>query len=538
MSVSGIIKRIILGILGLAVIYAGGLCAMLDRAPFFRSFVFELGDEIGELSPDFFATENVSRHDMLKTVSFDQTFAPDTVGHYSFIYSYRGYEETVSLKIEDTTPPVLKLTDFKTNPGYVPDQNDFITEITELSKYKTEMILPEELGYENEILFRVTDEFENSTEGTAHLYVDWMKSIFIELGDKITAADILYDPADAEFVDPALIEEINNSPAGAYTITATAKGRENTSNIVVNDTTPPELELKPISVFPDETVTIDDFVKSSFDLSGTVTFAYEGTEPDMTKLDEQQIIKITATDLSGNKTTEETVFVVSERHDVLPPVFKGLKKMTVVRGSTPDYKKGVSATDDVDGKVEFKVDDSKVDINKIGKYTVTYTAVDFVGNKMTKTRTVEVIHNEQDTKDLVAEWSESIGDFDNRTEEALACRKLVMTVKYNHEWGGDDPIWYGFTERRGNCYVHALCLKAVLDLRGFETILIHVRDEYEPHYWVLVKLDGVWKHIDATPAGYHPKYELMNDKQRLETLVNYGTKTYRDWDFSAYPACP
>ena len=57
---------------------------------------------------------------------------------------------------------------------------------------------------------------------------------------------------------------------------------------------------------------------------------------------------------------------------------------------------------------------------------------------------------------------------------------------------------------------------------------------------MLIKLDGRWWHIDATPGPVHSKYSLMNDAQRYETLVRDidGEEVQRDWDRSKWPACP
>ena len=51
------------------------------------------------------------------------------------------------------------------------------------------------------------------------------------------------------------------------------------------------------------------------------------------------------------------------------------------------------------------------------------------------------------------------------------------------------------------------------------------------HYWLIVKINGQWKHIDPTPSRLHGKYSLMNDEQRLSTLSG------RKWDTSQWPAC-
>ena len=103
------------------------------------------------------------------------------------------------------------------------------------------------------------------------------------------------------------------------------------------------------------------------------------------------------------------------------------------------------------------------------------------------------------------------------------------TIYYSSSWGGDDPVWYGFKEKNGNCYVHALCLNSLLRYHGYNTKLIWTT--CRTHYWLLIELNGEWKHIDPTPSRLHGRYSLMSDDQRYETLKG------RDWDRSAWPTC-
>jgi transglutaminase-like putative cysteine protease len=155
---------------------------------------------------------------------------------------------------------------------------------------------------------------------------------------------------------------------------------------------------------------------------------------------------------------------------------------------------------------------------------VTYSAVDKSGNKATARRKVVVQHDKEDTKALVRDIAAGLSN------DPEAIRDYVRkTIKYSSDWGGDDPVWYGFKNKKGNCYVHALCLQELLEAKGWATKLIWVTDK--SHYWNLVKIGGVWKHIDATPGTRHTKYSLMNDEQRLETLSG------RTWDTSKWPAC-
>lgn len=183
---------------------------------------------------------------------------------------------------------------------------------------------------------------------------------------------------------------------------------------------------------------------------------------------------------------------------------------------------GVSSKDAKDGACEFTVDSSSVDVNSAGTYYATYTSSDTKGNKTTSRRKVVVNHNQADLNALVKQIASGLGS--NVEELRDYCRNKI---KYSTNWGGDDPTWYGFNNWSGNCYVHALCFQSLLREKGYETQLIWVTDK--THYWNLVKINGVWRHMDSTPSSTHGKISIMTDEQRLTTLSG------RDWDHSAWP---
>jgi Rib/alpha/Esp surface antigen-like repeat protein len=280
------------------------------------------------------------------------------------------------------------------------------------------------------------------------------------------------------------------------------------------------VKVQDVTVYEGGEVTLEDLLVEATDLAGEVT----------TKLLQQvdtavagtYTVTLEATDPNGNKTTVDCTVTVRKDEDA--PVFSGLKDLTTAKGKKPNYTTGVTATDARDGKVDFTYDDSKVDLTKAGTYYVTYTAVDKSGNTVSSRRKVVVDHDQADTDALVQRIAAGLSD------DAEKIRDYVRdSIKYSHDWGGEDPVWFGFNTKKGNCYVHALCLQVLLEAKGYETNLIWVTDK--SHYWIQVKIDGVWKHIDATPGTRHTKYSLMNDAQRLETLQG------RHWDTSKWPAC-
>ena len=307
----------------------------------------------------------------------------------------------------------------------------------------------------------------------------------------------------------------------------------------MKDTVCPELELRNKKVYIGDTVTVEDFVVSATDLSGDVKV--ELTTPADTSAAGKFTLVVVATDANGNTTTKEATLEVVK--DTAGPVFSGMSAMTVEKHSTPNFLKGVKATDSQDGNITFTCDSSKVNLSKAGTYYAIYSATDSAGNTTTYRRKITVNYNDEDALVLIQAAAKDLPDND-----AEALRDYVRDkIRYSHNWGGKDPtkgepepdyvyVWYGMKNKNGNCYVHALVLDYMLKEKGFETRVIWATDK--THYWNMVNIDGTWYHIDSTPGNRHTKYSLMNDAQRYETLKIAEEDRQRDWDRSQWPTCP
>ena len=324
-----------------------------------------------------------------------------------------------------------------------------------------------------------------------------------------------------------LLQEVDTTKAGTYTVTVEAtdhSGNVTTADaqlIVLKDTQAPTFSgLEDITVKKGQTPDYTTGVSAADMQDGGVEFTYDDSQVDLTKAG-TYVVTYTAVDKAGNQTTQERKITVLV--DTEAPVFSGLKDITTKKNKKPNYTSGVKTTDNWDGEVKFTYDTSKVNLSKAGTYYVTYTAVDKAGNTVTARRKVVVDHSQEDTKELVKKIAAGLKN------DAEAIRDYVRnSIRYSHDWGGEDPVWYGFKTKKGNCYVHAMCLQELLKEKGFETKLIWVKDK--SHYWNMVKIGDTWKHIDATPGTRHTKYSLMNDAERLETLSG------RTWDTSKWPA--
>ena len=507
-----------------AVVLVAIICAAgwFYSQPRFHDLTIELGTEtinIEAFMTEFADARNVGIVTDLSTVDIT------SVGSTPLTLRSGSKNETVTLTVEDTTPPKVEfITQLEKTPDYTPDPNDFVASCYDLSQvtayFVGNVFVP--LNYEDQsFTVVVEDAYGNAVSQVCTLSIVWLKSEYtLELGELLSKEDLLFNPErDDNMLKQDDIDAINDSGIGEYTV-ASQVG-ENVCRIQVVDTTPPELVLTDLSVYQGEKVTLDSFVESCFDVSGDVQISFI-TEPDVNTLG-IQTITIEATDINGNTTTATATLGVVE--DKTPPVISGLSTLTVAKRSNPDYLAGVSAVDKVDGVCEVTCDSRGVDLTTAGTYYVTYTSKDKDGNVAKVKRTVIVEHDQEDTEALADSIAAGLS-----TNDPEEIRDYVRnTIRYNHNSGGDDPIWYGFTNKLGDCYVHALCLQSILTRKGYETQLIWVTNK--THYWLIINLDGVWRHIDATPGTTHSKYSLMTDDLRYSTLGG------RDWDRSAWPKC-
>ena len=496
-----------------------------DTQPKFQDASIELGTQ--NIPIQIFLTEYADAD----KASFVQKPTADVTGKQSVTLRHGLKAETVTLTVVDTTAPKVEFQNVTARVDRVLIPEDFIKAVQDYSEITASFVKQVYLPsvYDDlAVQVVVTDASGNTTTGECVVSYIWMpETVTLELGTVLTAEDVLIRPVkDGDLLNKEDLEAINNSPVGTYTITSTYEDKSCTCVVTVQDTTAPSVQVQAVVIEQSDKVDVDAFILSAEDYSGDVTCEFVQM-PDFELLGEQTVT-IRATDAYGNSTTVQAQLRISG--DITPPVLSGLSAITVPKGTKPNYMEGVSASDDKDKNVSIVCDDSKVDIQKAGTYYLTYTATDNSGNVTTEKRKVVVEHNQDDTDALVKEVAATLPDDPEKIRDYVR-----NNIRYSADWGGDDPVWFGFENRKGNCYVHAMMLEALLKEKGYEVQLIWTTDK--THYWHIIKLDGKWKHIDSTPSVpySHSKYSLMNDTQRLETLNTGGH--VRDWDRDQWPAC-
>lgn len=524
LKVFRILGIVLTALLVLALIAAGYFSWHHDQIKF-HDLTVELGTEsvtLDQFTTEFADLSKVSFVSDLSQVDLSKT------GAYDLTLRHGNQQQTIRLTIQDTTAPKVIFDErLEVTTAHQLKPEDFVVDVQDFSP--TEVFFLQEPvmnGYDDvNVTVVVRDSAGNQTQQNCTLVYAWLKdSITLEYGNTLTVQDVLFSPElSQELVDQQKLDEINASKPGTYTISSVSGEKTQTCTITVQDTTAPTMKLKEVVTAPGAKKNMDAFLESVTDASEGTKVRFV-TEPDFSTLG-HYTVTIEAEDAYGNKSTADTLLVVT--NDLTGPLISGAETaISIKKGDSLDLLAGVTATDKVDGACEVTVDTSQFDMTLGGTQYVYYKAMDKSHNVTTVKRTINIAHDAEDTKRMVKQIADTLSD-----DLVEMCMYVNKKVRYTHNWGGDDPVWYGFTYRNGNCYVQAVCLQALYEAKGIECQLAWVTNK--THYWVIVKTpEGKWRHIDATPGDMHLSMGLMTDKQRQMTLS--GGRT---WDKTKWPAC-
>lgn len=496
----------------------------LYEQPKFQDVVVELGTDtvkVEQFLTEYANPRKVSFGSDVSQIDLNQACENE------LILRHGNQVETVTLQVVDTTAPqVAFATELVFPADHVLTAEDFVVSVEDFAQttveFAAEPVIPADYA-DVTVTVRVTDASGNQVEQECTASFTWLReTVALEYGDTLELADVLVFPEqDGALVLQEDLDLINSAEPGEYTITSTNDVKTVECTVTVADTQGPVLQVQDVKRYPDEPCDVDAFLVSVEDVSGDVEVRLM-TELTFDELGIQSVI-IEAEDIYGNITQAETSLSITNDH--VAPKLKGVEDLTVDKHTQIDYLEGITATDNIDPECKIQVDASGVDVAAAGTYYAVYTVTDSSLNTTTVKRKITVNHDEEDTKALVQSIAAQLSD------DPEEIRDYVRTISYSTNWGGDDPIWYGFTKGSGNCYVHAMCLQALFNEKGIENQLIWVTSKSRPHYWLIFKMGDVWRHIDATPTRNHMVYSIMTDQQRLASLSG------RKWDFDAWPAC-
>ena len=195
-------------------------------------------------------------------------------------------------------------------------------------------------------------------------------------GDSVEAQDFLLRDWDipVEFVTE--LSALDMKKPGDYPLQIRYMNRTYDTILRVRDTLGPEVKVRSLTTLSIYTPEPEEFLSDVTDVS-SVTVEYE-VPPDMNR-EGVQMISLLVTDAWGNATSCQAELTVI--FDKEAPVIQGTQPLRVFRGWEVDYLRGITITDDQDEMPVLEVDDSDVDLNVGGEYTLTYIGRDASGNE-------------------------------------------------------------------------------------------------------------------------------------------------------------
>ena len=283
---------------------------------------------------------------------------------------------------------------------------------------------------------------------------------------------------------------------------------------------------------------------------------------DLTTLGEKAV-EIALVDDHGNKSPSyKTKVTVIE--DKLAPTISAPAGITVYLGEAVSYTKGITVTDNCFGEVELVINTDGVKLDKVGTYTVTYTARDSAGNTSSATVALTVLEKrvtEEELMSVIAKKAESLGITADMTKEEQ-CRRIYgfvnsprlsasdASIVFTDESNTDRSDWireaYLTLERgAGDCYSYFAVSKAFFEYFGIESRDIErakgVTTQSGTHFWSMVNIGTAdapeWYYFDATRLAVKHRTGsgcLFTEAQ----LVDYNTNVkegFLTYDHAGYP---
>ncbi|SDB54959.1 Ig-like domain (group 3) [Pseudobutyrivibrio sp. YE44] len=309
----------------------------------------------------------------------------------------------------------------------------------------------------------------------------------------------------------------------------------------VQDTTAPQVTLTTDSIdmyttapapnLTDLVDKIDDVTNCTIDFAEQYDFTKEG----------QFDITIVVKDTSGNETKCTVPCKVTE--DVTPPVIKGVEPLTIAQGDAVSFKKNIEVTDDHDDNPTLEVDNSQVNVDKRGVYTLKYIATDAAGNKTEETTTVKIISAKiaAATEETVyAKADEILADIITPGMTQLQQAKavfdwVVKNITYSETAGIDDLLsaaYKGMFNRVGDCTVKQKTAEVMLNRLGIKNMEIEKIRDTRGHYWLLIDVGEGWYHydpnlqLDGTLIFYWHDADLWEYSNAHKNTHNYDPSKY------------
>lgn len=367
------------------------------------------------------------------------------------------------------------------------------------------------------------------------LYDTVYETCVVEAGNTIEASDFeKRGIGEIFFTEESL--EIDTTELGVYTVEVQKGLFKHICQITVQDTTKPTAEGVELFIGVSIEVTPEECVTN---VSDVTEVTYEFINEIDRELYEPQDVMIAIQDEGGNVTEVTSVITISD--DIEAPVIDAPEMIESGLGEAIAYLQSISATDNSGNEVGLEIDNSEVDIETEGEYTVICTATDWVGNVTIQEVTVRIYEKSAEQEAVEAYADEVLAEITNDSmSEYDICYAIFLWCRNNISYSGSSEkgdwigaAYDGFYYRAGDCYTYFATAKILLTQAGITNMDIEKISSSTEHYWNLVDIGEGWLHFDATRRLDGTLIFLWTD----EELMAYSKNHYNshNYDTSQYP---
>lgn len=350
----------------------------------------------------------------------------------------------------------------------------------------------------------------------------FVSSYTLEAGQKLTMKQLLNDDVEASFltkIDDSIIRKV-----GEHEVRLKAKG--GTYSVIVNtvDTKAPQGDVQKKVLWLNDPVRPEEFVKN---IKDETEVKVSLVKPVNVKKTGQRTVYIQLIDDGGNVTKYKTTATVKK--DTKGPVITTPQSYTVQKGDTLSYKKDVRVVDNRDGVItDYQVDASQVNLNKVGNYVVTYTAIDSLKNKTVKKVQVRVVSYDLAKIKKEADRYAKIILNQIVTPKMTKAQKLKKIYNYvqthytyqgQHEGTIEDfyiDALNGFKKHTGDCYVVNAMARYLLEKVNIETYGLVIHGKSTDHISFMANTGDGWYHYSAFKKKSGLNLFKWTDAQMLE----------------------
>jgi len=359
-------------------------------------------------------------------------------------------------------------------------------------------------------------------------------------GDKCTKKDLVGDINDATSVKISVTgpRAYNTSlAAGLYPVKITLTDAGNNKSEYNNYIYALPVKKNTKIELGSDTIKASQFLKKGGGADFDIQFSDEFNPDDYVNNIGKYTAKLLLTYKKDNK-YNATITLPFTVADTKKPKIIGAEDIEIYKGQTVSYRKNVFVRDNQQGEVRLQVDADDVNINKAGKYTVVYKAVDDAGNKASKKITLTVLPASENHTDAVKKYAkETLAKIINDDMSDIEKLRAIFnychdTISYTGESDKGNQInaaYNGFKTHTGDCFTYYAIADELLTAAGFDDMMVERDKTGTRHFWNLVKYQGEWYHFDSCPLLKGESFVpfMVNDADLLAFSEDYG-KRYPD----------